>query len=617
MRGNKVGGRIQWASWILAGVLLWALPAAGQLEVGDNLSMNLNGTLGVGYTADYANLFSSSHSLSGSGTGTLSGSYYNPNFLSYSVSPYYGQSRANSNYQSIFDSSGVNAAAAIFSGSHFPGSISYAKSYNSEGNFGVPGIANYTTRGNSDTFGINWSENLPDDPSLSVSFQRGSSEYSIFGTDQNGNSTFDSVNVHSGYQVHGFGLGAFYERGGSHSLVPQLVGTGEQPENVSSDNSGYGFSATHVLPLRGGFSSSVTRSVFDTGLAGENFNGSVDLITANAGIQPTDKLHLSVGANYSDSLTGQLFEQIVAAGGVAPLQNPNQSSHGMDVIGSGSYAITKGLQGEADVERRQQTYLGLSLGSNAYSGSLVYTTGFLGGNFNVAGTLRDITLDGSSQNNLGFSVTTNYTRRINEWVMSGSFNYAQNVQTLLITYMNSFYNYSGNIRHRWGLFTWNAGASAGRTALTSQSGLGNSNQSYSTSVGYSRYMTLTGSYSKGSGTGIETASGLVQNPVLVPLTPGSGILFAGDSYAIGLGSSPAKKLTISASYGRGNSNTNFSGVAQGSSTSQYNAIFQYQLRKIYVNGGYSRLQQGFTPSPTLPGVVSSFYFGISRWFNFF
>lgn len=603
---------------MLAGLLLLALPAAGQLEVGSNLSMGLNGNVGGGYSADYANLFNSSHSISGSGNASLSGSYYNPNFLSFNVSPYYGQSRANSGSQSIFDSSGVNASASIFSGSHFPGSVNYAKSYNSEGNFGVPGVANYTTKGNSDTFGINWSEIIPNEPSLSVGFQKGSSQYSIFGTDQNGNSTYDSLNIHSGYTYRGFGLGAFYTRGGSHSLIPQLVGTEEQPERVSSGNNAYGFNTGHALPLRGAFSAAVTRSTFDTGLAGENFNGSVDLFTATAGIQPTNKLHLGVGGSYSDSLSGQIFEQIVAAGGiVAPTPNLNQSSHGMDVTGSAGYAIARGLQGEVDVERRQQTFLGESFGSNAYSGSLVYTTGFLGGNFNAAGSIRDNTLDGSSQNNLGFSVTTNYTRRIHEWVTGGSFNYAQNVQTFLITYLNSFYNYSGNIRHRWGLFSWSAGASAGRTALTAQPGTGNSNQSYTTGIGYSRYINLTGSYSKGSGTGIETAAGVAQNPVLVPLTPSSAILFNGDSYSIGVGSSPAKKLTISASYGRGNSNTNFSGVVQGSSTTQYNAVFQYQLRKLYVNGGYSRLQQGFTLSPTAPAVVSSFYFGISRWFNFF
>ncbi len=596
-------------------VLLQAVPAVGQLEVGNDLSMSLNGTVGVGYSADYANLFSSSHSFSGSGTGTLSGSYYNPNFLSFNVSPYYGQSRANSNYQSVFESSGVNVSTAIFSGSHFPGSISYAKSYNSEGNFGVPGVASYTTKGNSNTFGINWSESLPDEPSLSVGYQRGSNQYSIFGSDQNGSSTFSSVNIHSGYRLHGFGLGAFYDRGGSNSLIPQLVGTEQQPERVNSENSGYGFNVSHTLPMRGGFSSSVTRSVFDTSVAGSKINGSVDLATANAGIQPTDKLHLSVGASYSDSLSGQIDEQIVATGGTAPPQNLNERSHGLDVIGTGSYSITRGMQTEVDVERREQRFGGVTFGSNSYSGSIIYTTGLLGGTWNVAGTIRDNTLDGSSQNNLGFSVTTSYTRRINGWVTSGSFNYAQNVQTFLITYMSSFYNYSGNIRHRWGQFTWGAGASAGRTGLTGQSGTLNSNQSYNTSIGYSRLLTLTGTYSKGSGTGIETASGVVQNPVLIPgLTQ---ILFSGDSYSIGLGSNPVKKLTIAASFAKAGSNSIFSGVPQSSSTSQYNGLFQYQVRKLYINGGFSRLQQGFSTSTTGPAVVSSYYFGISRWFNFF
>jgi hypothetical protein len=613
-----VGVRIQWAGCVLAGVLLLALPAAGQLEVGDNLSMNLNGTLGGGYTGDYGNLFSSSHSLSGNGTATLSGSYYNPNFLSFNVSPYYGQSRANSNYQSVFDSSGVNASTSIFSGSHFPGSVSYAKSFNSEGNFGVPGVADYTTRGNSDTFGITWSEILPNEPSLSASFQRGSNEYSVFGTDQNGNSTFHSLTLRSGYLVDNFSLGAFYQRGGSNSLIPQLVGTEEQPETVSSDNSGYGFNVSHPLPVHGVFTTSFTRSEFDTGFMGSSYNGSVDLITANAGIQPTNKLHLGVGADYSDSLTGQLFESIVAAGGVAPAQNLNESSHGLDVIGRASYAVAKGLQTEVDVERREQSFLGVSFGENSYSGSLFYTTGLLGGNLNAAVSVTDNTVDNSSQSTLGFTTSANYTRRIDNWVMNGSFSYAQNAQTLLITYTTSFYNYSGNIRHRWGLFNWNAGASAGRTGLTEQPGTRNTNQSYMTGIGYSRFINLTASYSKSSGNGIETASGLAQNPVLVPvLTPSSLILFAGNSYSVGLGSSPIKRLTIAASYARANNSFVLDSAGSTGATTQYNSLFQYQFRKVYLTGGYSRLQQGFSTSTTGPAVVSSFYIGLSRWFNFF
>ena len=64
----------------------------------------------------------SDHSLSLGGTGTLSGFYYNPNFLSFTVSPYLNQARDNSAFQSISDASGVNFSSSIFGGSHFPGS---------------------------------------------------------------------------------------------------------------------------------------------------------------------------------------------------------------------------------------------------------------------------------------------------------------------------------------------------------------------------------------------------------------------------------------------------------------------------------------------------------------
>jgi hypothetical protein len=38
---------------------------------------------------------------------------------------------------------------------------------------------------------------------------------------------------------------------------------------------------------------------------------------------------------------------------------------------------------------------------------------------------------------------------------------------------------------------------------------------------------------------------------------------------------------------------------------------------LYFNSGYARLEQGFSNSGTPPEVVSSFYIGVSRWFNFF
>ena len=70
---------------VLAGLLLLVRPAFGQLTAGENLSMNLNGTFSGGYTGDYGNQIASDHGLTAGGTATFSGSYYNPNFLSFTV----------------------------------------------------------------------------------------------------------------------------------------------------------------------------------------------------------------------------------------------------------------------------------------------------------------------------------------------------------------------------------------------------------------------------------------------------------------------------------------------------------------------------------------------------
>ncbi len=121
--------------------------------------MDLNALIQAGYTADYGNFVNSDHGFTFGGNASLTGSYYSPGFLSFTVSPYYNQSRLNSSSQSISDSSGVSASANIFSGSNYPGSISYNKSYNSTGIFGLPGFPNYTTNGNSDALNIGWGIN--------------------------------------------------------------------------------------------------------------------------------------------------------------------------------------------------------------------------------------------------------------------------------------------------------------------------------------------------------------------------------------------------------------------------------------------------------------------------
>jgi len=60
-----------------------------------------------------------------------------------------------------------------------------------------------------------------------------------------------------------------------------------------------------------------------------------------------------------------------------------------------------------------------------------------------------------------------------------------------------------------------------------------------------------------------------------------------------------------------------SGVTSFNNNTQFNSLIMYRVRKLDFESGYARLEQGFSGSGTAPAVISSFYIGLSRWFNFF
>lgn len=605
----------RWAGWLQAGVLLLTLPLAAQVKIGDT-STKANGTISSGYTATYGNTAASTHGWTIGGVGTFTGFYYNPNFLSYNVTPYLNQSRANSDFQSISDASGVNASATIFGGSAFPGSINYSDAYNSEGNYAIPGLANYVTHGNSQTFGINWSENLPNAPSLSAGYQLGNSSYSVYGTNDQGKNSFHSLNLHSGYRWEGFNLGSFYTSGGGHADIPQIVAG--QITNTNNNNDGFGVNLSHFLPLQGSASFSFNRSHWNTDYLGYNSNGTIDTINSMASVRPLKNVSLTGTLNYSDNLAGELIQSIIAVGGVVSGLNSSQSSNAFDVMGIGTYTPIPSLQTSVFAERRAQSFLGNSYGVNSYGGGASYAHRALGGNVSGSLTMTANSSDTTGADTIGISTNENYSTEYRGWHVAESFGYAQNVQTLLVTYMNSFYNYSANVRRNWGLFNINVGAGGARSALTEQAGTGNSSQSYNAGAGYGPWITATGTYSKSDGQALLTGGGLVPVPVPSPtLPPGLVSLFGGDSYAFGLASTPIKRLILSATYGRSNSNTTSQSIVSSNQNSQFNSLITYQYRKLYFTSGYSRLEQGFSVAGTQPEIISSYYMGLSRWFNFF
>ena len=604
-------------------MLLLALPLAAQVKFGETTA-TANGTISSGYTATYGNMSPSTHGWTFGGAGTFAGSYHSPNFLSYNVSPYLNQSRANSNFQSISDASGVNATVNIFGGSQYPGSVSYSEAYNSDGNYAVPGLANFVTHGNSGTFGINWAENVPDLPSFSAGFQLGKSSYSVYGTNDQGQNSFHSLNLHSSYKWEGFNTGAYYTNGGSHAEIPQIVAG--QITGTDSTTNAFGVNVSHLLPMQGSFSAGFNRSNWNSDYLGYSSTGTIDTVDSIAAVRPRQNVSLTATLNYSDNLSGQLIQSILAAGALVPGLNSNESSNSLDLMGVATYTPFNSLQTSAFAERRSQSFLGQSYGVNSYGGGAVYTHKVLNGSFNGAFTMSANTSDANSQDTLGFSTTENYSTEIDGWHVNGTFGYAQNVQTLLVTYMNSYYNFSGNVHRHWGQFNIAAGAGSARTALTQNAGTTSSSDSYNASIGYGVWVSANGSYSKSSGQALATGAGLITVPVPSPILP-SGVvsLYGGDSYSFSVASTPTKGLILSAGWAKALSNTTSattttSGIApllSSNQTSQFNSLVQYQYRKLFFTSGYARLEQGFSVSGNQPQIVSSYYMGISRWFNFF
>ncbi|MGB8888427.1 MAG: hypothetical protein WCC87_16990 [Candidatus Korobacteraceae bacterium] len=623
----------------LAGLLLVALPAVAQLQVGDNVSLNLNGIVSAGYTDVSGNDINSSHSLSVGGNGTLSGYYYNPNFLNFSVSPYYNQSSQNSESRSIFDSSGVELNSGIFGGSHFPGSVSFSKSWDSEGNFGIPGVPDYTTRGNGQGFSIGWGAFLQGLPSLSANFNTGSSNYSVLGTDQNGTNGYKNFNVRSNYSIAGFNLNAGYNIGNSNSEIP-LVFSNDTLESVTSDTNSWFVAASHQLPMHGSASASFSRSYVNSDYLGYSFNGTIDNLNAYAGITPTQKLSLSVTMGYTDNLAGSFYESILPANGAASqaaagsqaqtssagaqqqsggiLSQTEETSNALYISGYGGYALAPNLLLNAQAERREQTFLGKSYGANTYGAGLVYSRGVLGGLMNASVNFADNTADYVGGNALSYTMNLGYNRSFGNWSVSGSGSYAQNVQTFLLTYMNSFYNYSAGVRRRFGQIVWTAGASGSHSLLNNEPNTGNGGESYSTSLG-ARRLTLTATYAKSNGYGILSGNGITSLPSLPPgaIPPEWLLLYGGSGYSFSLGASPIRRMTLSAAYTRADSNTVSGLTFSANHNEQMFTNGNYLFRKLTFTGGYGRLVQGFSASGVPASNVNSFYFGVSRYFNFF
>jgi hypothetical protein len=142
-------------------------------------------------------------------------------------------------------------------------------------------------------------------------------------------------------------------------------------------------------------------------------------------------------------------------------------------------------------------------------------------------------------------------------------------------------------------------------------------QSYTTALSYS-WLGVSGGYSKSSGMGLFTSQGIAPLPsgLPPPLIP-SQILYRGTTYSAALGGSPIRGLTFNGSFSSTRSSTEGGLLSSSNHTQEAYSYLQYKFRKVFFTAGYSRLLQGFSASTLAPATVSTYYVGLSRWFNFF
>ena len=608
----------------LAGLLLllgMAQSANAQVTVGDDLKMNMGGVLTGGYSGSYGEQMPSTHGLDFGGSAQLTGSYYNPNFLNFSVTPYYNQSRNNSGFQSLTDATGVSAQANLFTGSRYPGYVNYSYAHNSTGILGLIGTPNFTTIGDSQGFGIGWSALVPGLPTLSVSYSQGDGTGNVYGTNEESNASTKTFNVRSSYVLAGWNLNSYYTMLKVDSVIPFFL-SGESGNDYShSMSNNLGINGFHKLPWNGSIALSYNfsrySSDFGSAVFGDKGSSNYDTNTQTAllSFHPTTKLTLFANETFTDNLNGYFYQNLINGGSGVPIMQTNSTANSLTLSSGLNYLIMPHLFTQAQITYYDQTYFG-----HTYNGS--YVSGTLGYNkrifdtFTVAATV----VESSNQwanNSLGFIGMVNGFRHFGGWEVSGGFNYAQNVQTILVTYTTSYYNYNANLHRRLGRGKQVTAAYNGsHTGLSQYAGTVSSSDAFSASLALRRF-TLTGNYIESSGQSILTNTGIQPIPPTPGLPPEGLIVYNGKGYGASIGFNPTTRLNITGTYSHANSDTISNDVFSHNRTEIYYAQLQYRLRQLNVLAGYTRFSQGISAAGTPAAATNSYFIGVSRWINFF
>ncbi len=606
-RKREAGWRVQ---QLLLALVLCSAVATAQVTVGDNLNMNLKGELGYGYSANYGNLLnSSSHDHGINGTGDLNGYYFNPNFISFNVRPYYDRNQSNTEAQNILGSSGVSTMANFFGGSHFPGSISFGKDFSANSEFLFAGIPTVETDSSSQSMAISWSELLPEWPSLTATYSLASSTSTLDGLDSHNKSKI--LNLTSGYQLGGWGLHANFNHNTSDFSAPGFIVA--EPITGSGSGISYGVAAGHALPLKGSFGVAWSRSKYE-GSGGTDWSS--NYFTVSNTIMPWTRLTLFQNANYTTSLVA-LLNQTVLNGATTTAPLNESDAQGFSYNAGGSVNVGHGLTVGGQYTYRVQWLLGREFqdslwGANANYNYVNRLFGMLYFGVGVVNTTSEFGNYGT-----GVNATVGMTRRFGAWETAGDFNYFQNVQTLGTTQLTSSYMYGGSIKKKVSNdLRVMLGFRGAHSGMVTVDGSGNRAESGSGMLHWRRY-DFGASYSQSNGTAVFTSAGVLVPTPIGSLLTDQFILFNGRSWSAYASTLFFRHLSLTGGYSQFRSETSRLNEGLLDRGNRYNFRSEYRLRKFTFIGGYNRAWQDVSALPVGPRVVNSYYMSVLRWFNVF
>jgi len=606
---------------LLLALILLRGEAFAQVRVDGVNLQSLAGTAEAGYGGQVSPQQPGSHDLGVGGSVSTNGYYYSPNFLSFGISGFYDRAQSDADSTSVENSSGYTVNSRIFAGSAIPGSVSLSQDWGQNSSYGLLGLNGLDSTTNNKSFGVSWIfKKLPIIRNLSVGFSDTTTDVSILGLGANSTVNTKAYTIGtSGYRFAGFSLSLGYE----HLLINSegnLYGGTENGGTTATTSGSTSMNMYHVLTgrvlpwNRGQFTLSAYRTSSDSISQGQSSSNTTDELDASL-TSRVWRLPLSANLDYNDNVFGSVLQQYNAQGQTVPISESTPRTGSLLMNLSTSYTFPYSIFVTGFISR-QEEYLqfgsvgATSLGANA--------------NYHFGKRLEGLTVmfgmnDSASQqgnNGAGLIANATYIRRFGNWKTTSNISYNQNVQTMLALYTTSGMSSSSMIRREWenGLGLSMSGA-YGRSLFVQQQGSSSSQASLNAGASWAK-QSVSASWTESSGTVIISSQGLVQ--VTTPgLVTNLTQPFSGRSYALGYGNHLVKRLSFNFGWSKSDSTSSGLGLLSNVSSEQYIGSLSGNFRKLTLVANATHVHQGASTLTSLPTTTTVFYFGVSRFFNFF